>query len=235
MAIWVALGLLLVAGTVLVAGEDSAMLIGLTPSQLAGVATGGALLVFIGAQFWRRYDGGLLAAGRDLLIWSAVGLGLIAVYSFRGEIGMVAQRVGTELTPAGTVFSATSPETGERAVRLRKRDDGHFVARAQANGETLQLLIDTGASSIVLRPSDAERAGIDLATLNYVVPINTANGTAFAAPVRLRSLAVGPLSVTDIEALVTRPGVLSESLLGMSFLSRLRAYEVSGDYLTLRG
>jgi len=65
--------------------------------------------------------------------------------------------------------------------------------------------------------------------------VSTANGTTYAAPVRLKSIAVGPLELRDVEALVAQPGNLNENLLGMSFLKRLRSYEFTGDFLTLRG
>ena len=64
--------------------------------------------------------------------------------------------------------------------------------------------------------------------------MQTANGTTYAAHVRLRNLTLGPINLTDVDALVAKPGALKENLLGMSFLSRLRSYEFSGDYLTLR-
>jgi aspartyl protease family protein len=99
----------------------------------------------------------------------------------------------------------------------------------------MTLMVDTGATSVVLKPADAERAGINLGELSYTTPIDTANGTTYAAAVRLKSLAIGPLVVHNIEALVARPGSLNENLLGMSFLRRLRSYEFSKDYLTLRG
>ncbi len=102
-------------------------------------------------------------------------------------------------------------------------------------GVSLALLVDTGASTVVLKPADAARAGIDTATLSFTTPVSTANGTTYAAPVRLKSISVGPLEVRDVEALVAQPGTLSENLLGMSFLKRLRSYEFSGDFLTLRG
>jgi aspartyl protease family protein len=65
--------------------------------------------------------------------------------------------------------------------------------------------------------------------------VHTANGTTYAAPVRLRSIAIGPLVLENVEALVAKPGTVNENLLGMSFLTRLRSYEFSKDYLTLRG
>jgi aspartyl protease family protein len=98
----------------------------------------------------------------------------------------------------------------------------------------MTLLIDTGASTVVLKPADAARAGIDPKSLSYTAALHTANGTTFAAPVRLRSIAIGPIELRDVQALVTKPGSLNENLLGMSFLSQLRSYEVSKEFLTLR-
>src|SRR5262249_31204876 len=113
--------------------------------------------------------------------------------------------------------------------------DGHFAVQASVNGQAMTLMVDTGASSVVLKPADAERAGVDLGALNYTVPVDTANGMTYAAAVRLRSLAVGPLVVNNVEALVAKPGSVKENLLGMSFLRRLRSYEFAKDFLTLRG
>jgi aspartyl protease family protein len=96
------------------------------------------------------------------------------------------------------------------------------------------MLIDTGASTVVLKPADAQRLGIDVDRLKYTVPVQTANGTTYAAHVRLRTLTLGPISLNDVEALVAKPGTLKENLLGMSFLSRLRSYEFTTDMLTLR-
>ncbi len=160
---------------------------------------------------------------------------LVAGYSYREELSAIANRVAGELVPAGQTIAVSTTEEGERAVRVRRRIDGHFVVRATVNGQAMTLLVDTGASTVVLKPADAERAGIDTGDLNYSVPVQTANGTTYAAPAHLRSLAVGPLVVEDVNALVASPGSLKENLLGMSFLRRLRSYEFSKDYLTLRG
>jgi aspartyl protease family protein len=142
--------------------------------------------------------------------------------------------VAGELLPPGQA-TVVENESGERAVRIRRRPDGHFIARTSVNGTQLTMLVDTGATTVVLKPADAERAGIDVRTLSYSVPVKTANGTAYAAPVRLKAISVGGIDVRGVEALVAKPGTLNESLLGMSFLSRLRSYEFSGDFLTLRG
>ena len=87
----------------------------------------------------------------------------------------------------------------------------------------------------MLRPEDAKKAGIDVSKLSFTVPVMTANGRTVAARVRLDSVAIGPLQREDVDALVAEPKALTESLLGMSFLGRLRSYEFSGDFLTLRG
>jgi aspartyl protease family protein len=104
----------------------------------------------------------------------------------------------------------------------------------QVNGAPVAMLVDTGASTVVLRPSDARLAGVDVDKLNYSVPVQTANGTAYTAAVRLRDVSIGPIHVDTVDALVARPGVLNESLLGMNFLRRLRSYEFSGEFLTFR-
>ena len=109
------------------------------------------------------------------------------------------------------------------------------TAKAEVNGISIPMIVDTGASTIVLRPEDAKKAGIDVSKLSFTVPVLTANGRTVAARVRLNSVAIGPLQREDVDALVAEPKALTESLLGMSFLGRLRSYEFSGDFLTLRG
>jgi aspartyl protease family protein len=139
-----------------------------------------------------------------------------------------------ELRPPGTALRGESQVEGERLVRIRRRPDGHFIVKTQANGIALSMLVDTGASTVVLKPGDAQRLGIAVDRLRYSVPVQTANGTTNAAHVRLRSVTIGPIVLNDVEALVAKPGTLRDNLLGMSFLSRLRSYEFTGDFLTLR-
>ena len=120
------------------------------------------------------------------------------------------------------------------SVRIRRGADGAFVANSEVNGEAMAMLIDSGAATVVLRQSDAEKAGIDTSNLTFDTPLKTANGTSYLAAARLKSVRVGPLIIEDVEALVAKPGTLNESLLGMSFLRRLRSYVVTGDFVTLR-
>lgn len=175
-----------------------------------------------------------LQAIRNFAVWGALALVLIALYSYREDISDIAHRVAGELAPPGYSLTVRSEQDGEHAVRVRRRPDGHFAVRGAINGQPMTLLVDTGASTVVLKPADAARAGIDTRNLGYTAAVQTANGTTYAAPVRLRSITIGPIELRDVEALVAKPGSLNENLLGMSFLRRLRSYEFSKDFLTLR-
>jgi aspartyl protease family protein len=192
-----------------------------------------AFVLFVGLSALGLYRGRLGQGARDLAIWLLLGAILVAGYGFRDEFRLIGYRMFGDLMPPGE--AQVLDRTGrDQAVRIRKRSDGHFVAKAEVNGVTVTMLVDTGASSVVLKPADARLAGVDVDRLNYSVPVQTANGTAYAAAVRLKRLSVGGISVEGIEALVAKPGTLGESLLGMTFLRRLRSYEFSGEFLTLR-
>ena len=234
MGAWIALTLLVIAGLALLLRADAGSIAGYDPSDFAIAVAGLAMLIFLISSIAGSYRGRAGQAVRDLLTWSAVALLLIAGYSYRDEILTLGHRVVGELMPPGSAMRNDTQVDSERSVRIRKRSDGHFVVKTQVNGVQLSMLVDTGASTVVLKPADAQKLGIDPDRLRYSVPVQTANGTTYAAHVRLRSLTLGSISLTDVEALVAKPGALKENLLGMSFLSRLRSYEFSGDFLTLR-
>ena len=86
---------------------------------------------------------------------------------------------------------------------------------------------------MVLTAADARKAGIDTRGLAFDVPVSTANGAALAAEIRLDQVAVGPIVMRGVPALVARPGALEESLLGMSFLERLKSFTVERGRLIL--
>jgi aspartyl protease family protein len=223
MGAWIALVRLVIAGLALLLRADAGSIAGFDPSDFAIAAASLALLIFLGSSIAGSYRGRTGQAVRDLLTWVTMALLLVAGYSYRDEIFSFGHRVAGELLPPGSTVRADAQIEGERAVRIRRRSDGHFVARTQVNGVSLTMLIDTGASTVVLKPADAQRLGMDTGRLRYTVPVQTANGTTYAAHVRLRSLNVGPIHLEDVEALVAKPGALKENLLGMSFLSRLRS------------
>ena len=235
MRAWVVLALLIGAGLLLFLRGGSELLSGLSTGEIVTMAAGLLLATIYIISLFNNERTRPMQAIRYIVAWLAIGFALIAGYSYREELSVVGERVVGELRPAGEIVSSEVNEDGERAVRIRPRMDGHFAVRASVNGQSMTLMVDTGASSVVLKPADAERAGVDLKKLSYTVAVDTANGMTYAAAVRLRTLAVGPLLVRNVDALVVRPGSLKENLLGMSFLRRLRSYEFAKDYLTLRG
>jgi aspartyl protease family protein len=108
---------------------------------------------------------------------------------------------------------------------------GHVVLDAAVNGAPVRMLVDTGASLVTLTPADARAAGINPARLAFNGHVQTANGTARMAPVTLREIRIGQLSIYDLPAAVLEN--LNVSLLGMSFLSRLQGYEMRDGKLTI--
>lgn len=233
MSTWIAL-FILALGAMLLVSNESGMIAGLDSTTFGYAALCLALLVFIGGGMLGTYSGRAGAMLRDAVTWLALGLGLVTLYAYKDELMPIAARVVGELIP-GSAMTVEQSAGGVAEVRIRKRLDGHFTATVDVNGKPISMIVDTGASTIVLRPEDAQKAGIDVSKLTFKVPVLTANGRTVAARIRLDKVGIGPLDRQKVDALVAQPGALTQSLLGMSFLSRLRSYEFSGDFLTLRG
>jgi aspartyl protease family protein len=232
--LWICLALLAIAANAALELGDTGTIAGMSGETIAIVVAMSAFLIYIASAAIAGYRGRLTGAARDLAIWLGLVLVLVAAYSFREEAGFVVNRVAGELLPPGQAVNVGTAEPGRISVRIRKRRDGHFVARARVNGAPVGLLIDTGATSVMLTPGDARAAGINVDNLSYTTPIQTANGSAYAASVHIDKMEVGAIIIRNVDALVAKPGQLRESLLGMSFLSRLRSFEFSPDFITLR-
>lgn len=187
-----------------------------------------ALLVFLGGLVLTLFREGFAQAVTAALLWVVVGLVLVVAYSYRFELHNVADRVMVVLVPGHVVSRG-------RIVEIGRANAGDFDVTAQINGARVAMVLDTGASSVVLTRDDAKAAGLPLEVLNYTVAIDTANGRTHAAPVKLDRIAIGGLVERSVDALVAQQGTLKMSLLGMSFLNRLQSWEVSGDHLLLRG
>jgi aspartyl protease family protein len=124
--------------------------------------------------------------------------------------------------------------TGGRSLTVRRDERGHFHVEGRVDGRRMDFLVDTGASIIAIPEREAARLGIHPARREYTAQIRTANGTILAAPTRLNMVEIGGgLIVRDVTAVVMPDGALSENLLGMSFLSRLRRFEVADGRLVL--
>jgi len=135
----------------------------------------------------------------------------------------------------GQAHAATPAAVHARAApaRVPKAADGHYWADARIDGQSVRLMVDTGASVVVLTPADAARLGLRLRSGDFSATVITASGPVPAAPVALRSVAVAGARVDQVEALVVERG-LPHSLLGMSYLGRLSSFSATPVGLTLR-
>ena len=111
---------------------------------------------------------------------------------------------------------------------------GQFLVEPIVNGIRLRMLVDTGASLVVLSREDARRLGINPAPADFWATVSTANGAIQVAPVLLKEIKVGELSVHGVPAAVLPDNKLQVGLLGMSFLSKLSHFEVASGRLVLK-
>lgn len=154
--------------------------------------------------------------------------------------GMVLKRPEEQASPAQAASHRGEPPASafdgtSRVETIRGDGRGHFAVDAQADGARINLLVDTGASLVVLREEDAERIGIFLRASDFTGRSNTANGAGRYAPVKLRWLRIGQIEIRDVEAAVVPRGQLSVNLLGMSFLKRLRSFDIADNRIALKG
>jgi aspartyl protease family protein len=122
-----------------------------------------------------------------------------------------------------------------RAVKIPRGQGGEFALHAKINGASAPMVVDTGATSVVLTYETAKAAGLPLELLEYDVDVETAGGRTKAARLTLDRLAIGKLVERSVPALVVPHGQMKTNLLGMSFLDRLESWEVSADRLVLHG
>ena len=181
-------------------------------------------LIVLGAAvvFW------FVAANRDnlgkvtqqLMLWGLIFVGVIAAYGLWGDIRQTVQ-------PSQTVFDSA------QRIELPRANDGHYYLLAEVNGAPIRVVVDTGATDIVLSRRDARAAGLNPDDLAFLGQANTANGVVRTAPVRLDSIAVGDIRDTGLRAVVN-DGDLHESLLGMSYLHRFSTIQISDGMLVLQ-
>jgi aspartyl protease family protein len=155
-----------------------------------------------------------------------LGGGILARYT--------AEEFMTHPSPqAKLATTAPSAPSGGRTIVLTGDRGGHFRTHADVDGRRLKFVVDTGASLVVLRESDAAQIGIRPIPREYTARVSTANGDIKAARARLKRVEIGSITVYDVAALVLPDEALSQNLLGASFLSRLRRYEYANGRMIL--
>jgi aspartyl protease family protein len=223
------LGLILLGAALFASTTAQSPIAGLTADEFAATAALGGGALFVASALIGAFRGRFVEGLRALIAWTAIGFLFVAGYTYRAELGEATSRIAGELVPGRT---AVGPG-GE--VVISRRVGGSFVLDGRVNDRDLRFIFDTGATTIVLTPESAKAVGINLDTLDYVIPVSTANGRTLAAMVVLDRVTVGSITERRVRALVTRPGQLRENLLGMTFLERLASYEVRNNRLILRG
>jgi aspartyl protease family protein len=138
--------------------------------------------------------------------------------------------------PSSAASAVSEVRTSEhqspgRQVEVKAGRDGHFYVVAEVNFRPVRLMVDTGATVVALRVSDAEAAGIRPREADFINPVQTANGTTNAAEALLESVSVDDIELRNVRALVIPDDQLSVSLLGGSFLHGLRRFEVADGTL----
>lgn len=118
--------------------------------------------------------------------------------------------------------------------RIPRNARGHYEAVFKINNARVQGLIDTGATSIAINETTARKAGIRLSRKDFKYPIRTANGETMGAIATINQVSIGSIRIRDVEAMVLNDNSLSHTLIGMSFLNRLRGFEYESGNLVLR-
>ncbi len=171
---------------------------------------------------------------RNTLIFAIAALVLAGIVpKFAGHLGAAPEPPPVAAKPTPRAESAVVVPSRSRSVVIAPAANGHFLADGAVDGRRMSFVVDTGASVIALTKRDAERLGIHPFPRDYTAKVRTANGEITAAPVMLNTVEVGGITVRDVRALVLPERALSENLLGLSFLSRLRRFEYREGRLVL--
>lgn len=162
------------------------------PSLIWGIVCVMLLLASLGA---RRLPLGQIA--KMTLAWVAIFAAMFAIFSFRFEFQAIWERVKADF--AGTAGQTVSGE----AIELRRQDGGHYWLQVEINGNPVNFMIDSGATTTAINTSTATETGIDVDTDGYPVLIETANGTVTAKRGVVQSLEIGPHKLTDHKVVVS--------------------------------
>jgi aspartyl protease family protein len=168
---------------------------------------------------------------RNIMIIAAVIVGLATL------VAQMADRMTATPALASTTKKAFAVETvgqsGSRSISIPRDARGHFQTEGRIDGQRIGFMVDTGASMIALNETSAARFGLRPSRGDYNATVTTANGTIKAARTRLAMVDIGGLVVRDVDAMVLPDEALSENLLGLSFLSRLKRFEYANGKMVL--
>ena len=167
---------------------------------------------------------------RNIMIFAAIMV----------TLGTVMAQIADRMTPASAstaprqvaAVEMATPPSG-RTLNIPHDARGHFATDGRINGQRIGFMVDTGASVVALNETSAAQFGFRPTPGDYTAKVTTANGTIKAARTRIAMVEVGGLVVRDVDAMVLPDEALSENLLGLSFLSKLKRFEYANGMMVL--
>src|SRR6478736_3646983 len=167
---------------------------------------------------------------RNIMILAAIMIGL---GTFMAQMADRMSSASATSVPRTTVALAATAPAGGRSLAIARDGRGHFQTEGRIDGQRIGFMVDTGASVVALNESSAARLGVRPSQNDYTTTVTTANGKLKAARTRLAMVDIGGLIVRDVDAMVLPDEALSENLLGLSFLSKLKRFEFANGKMVL--
>ena len=168
---------------------------------------------------------------RNIMIFAAIMIGL---GTFMAQMAAKMAPAPASATPSARLAVVSdASDAGLRTLSIPRDGRGHFATEGRIDGQRIAFMVDTGASVVALNESAAARFGLRPSRSDYRATVSTANGTVKAAPARLARVEIGGLVVRDVDAMVLPDEALSENLLGLSFLSKLKRFEYANGKMVL--
>ena len=190
-------------------------------TMLGGLYLLMAMMLVLGALINRREPIAKLFV--MALAWVGIfGAGFV-LFTFRDDLGYVAQRLRTEATGA--------PVTVGNEVRIPMAIDGHFWVEGQINGEPVKFLVDSGATVTTIDRETAARTGVAINN-NRDQIVRTGNGMIRVASARAETLGVDSIERDNVGLHIADEDDMN--VLGMNFLSTLSRWSVEGRWLVLQ-
>ncbi|HEX4761502.1 MAG TPA: TIGR02281 family clan AA aspartic protease [Sphingomicrobium sp.] len=179
-----------------------------------------AVMLVLGSLITRREKPARLLVMS--LAWVAIFAGGFVLFTFRDDLGYVAERLRAEATG--------EPVTADGEVRIPMAIDGHFWVEGRINGEKVKFLVDSGATMTTVGRDTAARVGLEVSPVRNQM-VRTGAGVVRVATARAASLEVGPIERSAMPVHVADHEDLN--VLGMNFLSSLERWGVEGRWLIL--
>jgi aspartyl protease family protein len=189
-------------------------------TMLGGLYLLMAAMLVLGSLMTRREPAAKMIT--MALAWIAIfGAGFV-LFTFRDNIGWVAQRLKAE--------AVGTPVQAGRETRIPMAIDGHFWVDAKLNGRDVKFLVDSGATTTTIGRQTAKNAGVEVSERRDQY-VRTGNGIVRLASGRANDLTIGGITRHDVGLEIADNDDLN--VLGMNFLSSLSRWGVEGRWLVL--